>query len=1063
MPRYVAIILLCCAPVCAQEPAKSNNEPADAAKPSVATQPTAPAPGTRTRGRGNRNAAADGPWETTMGVKAPAGFSVTAFAGPPNVNYPTCVSATPDGVLYVGCDENGSLDAKPDRGRIVRCVDKDGDGVADQFTVFAKIDSPRGIIADGNAVYVLHPPKLTVHFDTDGDGVADREETLIDGIGRDLNFRGADHTTNGIRLGIDGYIYIACGDYGSPKATGKDGTSFELRGGGVVRVRTDGSGMEIVSRGQRNIYDVAVDPWLNLFTRDNTNDGGGWDVRLSHVVAGGKYGYPTLFKNFGSEIIQPLADYGGGSPTGSLFVDEASLPAPYNRALLTVEWGRNGVFRHPLTPDGATFKAGQEKFIDLPRPTDIDVDATGHLYVSSWKGASFTYAGPNIGYVARVTATDRKNEKAPEISGSTDADLAKLIGGDSHVLRLAAQRELLRHKEVSPSAIEALRQIVVRQGDLAPRVAALYTVAQLSRADAEANLLDWAKHDDLREFAIRALSEQREGVGGMAAEAIVKSLSDPNPRVRLQAVAAVVRTKNVGAANSLVALVADPDPIVAHVARNAMASLNAASVLLSALDQDSAPLTAGCLVALQQIHSPEVVDGLIARLGTIADLPTKKLYLSAICRLCLREAAWDGRWWGTRPDTTGPYFKPASWERTDQIQHLLVDTFVHGEQDLRLWLMNEALRNRVELPGATAEVLKLAQSDPGFRPEAATLLSALPSWNDEVVKLIAEVAKDPNQSLDTRRQLVQALIKRADLMAARNGAFHAMALIGLTNSVKGIRQMRDEYIGVAIRGDDWKALTDNIATETPAERELAYATLLTLTQRPRATAEAKAAAEKAFEAAWQKTDMTAELLRAIGATGSDQFNSQVQSYRKNVDPAISQAAEYAAGELRLDADAKDKVAIEKLKYEDVVAQAEQIKGDSELGAKLFVKQQCATCHTTSPGEQPKGPFLGGISTRYKRSELCESILKPSAKIAQGFDTYGFILDDGRVLDGFVTKESGTEIEIRGNNGEAKTIPVSSIETRTKRTVSIMPNGLADKLSTEELAAILAYLESLPAK
>ena len=111
-----------------------------------------------------------------MSIKAPSGFETTAFAGPPNVNYPTCLSATPDGVLFVGCDENGSLDAKANRGRIVRCIDKDGDGVADEFTVFAKIDSPRGLIADGKAVYVLHPPMLTVHYDTNGDGVADREE-----------------------------------------------------------------------------------------------------------------------------------------------------------------------------------------------------------------------------------------------------------------------------------------------------------------------------------------------------------------------------------------------------------------------------------------------------------------------------------------------------------------------------------------------------------------------------------------------------------------------------------------------------------------------------------------------------------------------------------------------------------------------------------------------------------------------------------------------------------------------------------------------------------------------
>src|SRR5205807_7317650 len=124
-----------------------------------------------------------------------------------------------------------------------------------------------------------------------------------------------------IQMGIDGWLYIAVGDFGF-KALGKDGKALEFHGGGVARVRPDGTELEIVTRGQRNIYDVAIDPLLNAFTRDNTNDGGGWDVRLSHIIAGGHYGYPSLFKNFADEIVQPLADYGGGAPTGSLFVAE---------------------------------------------------------------------------------------------------------------------------------------------------------------------------------------------------------------------------------------------------------------------------------------------------------------------------------------------------------------------------------------------------------------------------------------------------------------------------------------------------------------------------------------------------------------------------------------------------------------------------------------------------------------------------------------------------------------------------------------------------------------------
>ena len=306
-------------------------------------------------------------------VRVPRGFEATLFAQPPDISYPTCLAAAPTGELYVGVDENGSLDAKPGRGRVVRCIDVDGDGKADKFNVFARMDSPRGVIFDAGTLYVLHPPDLTAYHDDNGDGIADRSETLVKGIGFDLKFRGADHTTNGIRLGIDGFIYVAVGDYGFFKAVGKDGTTFPFRGGGVVRVRTDGTGLEVVSRGQRNIYDVAIDPYLNLFTRDNTNDGDGWDVRLSHVVPTGHLGYPSLFKNFADEIVQPLADYGGGSPTGSLYVQEPGLPAPYGDALFTCEWGREGVFRHPLEPKGAGFTAGQEPFVMLPRPTDIDV------------------------------------------------------------------------------------------------------------------------------------------------------------------------------------------------------------------------------------------------------------------------------------------------------------------------------------------------------------------------------------------------------------------------------------------------------------------------------------------------------------------------------------------------------------------------------------------------------------------------------------------------------------------------------------------------------------------
>ena len=138
--------------------------------------------------------------------KAPAGYDVTLFAGPPVAMYPTCVNESPDGAVFVCVDPNLSLSTLRGVGRVMRLVDKDGDGRADSYTTFAEMDSPRGVVSDGRTVYVMHPPDLTAYRDTNGDGIADTSFTLVKGLGFDLDFRGADHTTNNLELGPDGWL-----------------------------------------------------------------------------------------------------------------------------------------------------------------------------------------------------------------------------------------------------------------------------------------------------------------------------------------------------------------------------------------------------------------------------------------------------------------------------------------------------------------------------------------------------------------------------------------------------------------------------------------------------------------------------------------------------------------------------------------------------------------------------------------------------------------------------------------------------------------------------------------
>ena len=180
---------------------------------------------------------------------------------------------------------------------------------------------------------------------------------------------------------------------------------------------------------------------------------------------------------------------------------------------------------------------------------------------------------------------------------------------------------------------------------------------------------------------------------------------------------------------------------------------------------------------------------------------------------------------------------------------------------------------------------------------------------------------------------------------------------------------------------------------------------------------------------------------------------------------MKSAAAFAAAQLGLDRDpggtGGDRgPTIASLPFETVAAAAVQEKGDPRLGERLFQRQGCIACHTVAPGEAAKGPSLLGIAARYSRAELIESILKPSAKIAQGFEPQKFATVDGRTFEGFVVRESGDEVELRDAQGTATVLPKKDIEERARGTVSIMPNGLADSLTIQDFAAMLAYLESL---
>jgi putative heme-binding domain-containing protein len=896
---------------------------------------------------------------------------------------------------------------------------------------------------------------------------------LITGISvaKTVGARGADHTTNGIRLGIDGWIYIAMGDFGC-RAKAKDGTELTVEGGGILRVRTDGSGLEVYCHHTRNIYDVAIDPFLNVFTRDNTNDGDGWNDRLAYDIPTGNYGYPSLFKHFPGEFVDCLNDYNGGSPCGSLFTDEPNLPGELGHALLTVEWGRSAIFRHPLTPDGAGYKAPtpEVKVMDLPRGTDLDVDASGRFYASSWANGGFSYSGPNVGFVVRLAPTGATAAAPfPDLAKATPDQLLGYLASASGVARMAAQREILHRGDRAAFAAGLQKLIVSSQAVAQGRVAAMFTLKQLLGTQADSALVAATRDATIRESALRALIDDRND-NAVPTWPLVEALKDPSPRVRLVAAWGIGRLNKADAASALVPLAGDGDFLVSHVAVNSLVALKADGPCLNAVQSSSSPeLVRGVLLALQQMHDPAVVEALVGKLRTIQEPPARAAIYRALCRLYYKEADWDGGWWGTRPDTSGPYFKTAEWSGTPEVKQAILSALNTEKGDVLRSLLIDLQKHKIALPEVSQAVAKAAAADPAFRAQTIDLLGTKAALSPDELSLLEGVASSDKENAALRAKSLRVLSRANG--PARDAAVDAIVpMLTAEKVAPELNAALDEFIRDTRHAQQMGFFIKLTSSNDAARRELGYAVLLNLATSRLGKADARAAASMAIEKGWEQPATAAPLLLAIGRMKADGYKDRVQALAADKNPDVARAAALAADRLGLKGAGNAVAAshdprdlIESVGYDKTLAAVLREKGDPKVGQELFTRQGCVACHTTSPAEPPKGPLLAGIAARYSRAELCESILKPSAKISQGFETQWFKTNDGDQQEGFVTRESGDEIELRNGAGIALVLKKSDVKSRGKRDISIMPEGLATKLTPQELASLVAYLESLKAK
>lgn len=1009
-------------------------------------------------------------------VSVPEGFEVTLFATPPAVQYPVFVAAAPDGTCYVSVDKNGSLDREPHRGAIYRLRDLNGDGRADEVRLFVPdVDSPRGIVWDHDRLYVLHPPHLSAFVDRDGDGIADDQQVLVRNIAFGFQDRPADHTSNGVTLGIDGWLYLAIGDFGFLDAEGADGTRLQFRGGGVVRVRPDGTGLEVYSRGTRNILEVALDPLLNGFARDNTNDGGGWDIRLHHFTPFSQHGYPALFMNFADEVVPPLADYGGGSGCGALFLDEPGLPDGYSPALYTADWGRNAIYRHRLTPHGATFTPDQTEFVRATRVTDLDVDALSRLYVASWKGATFTYAGEEVGYLVRITPRGYTPAPLPDFEHCSDVELVQLLKSPSHRRRLEAQRALLR-RGLNETAIAALLTLA---GDstqpLASRLAALFALKQGMRSGFDERAAPLGLRDAaLRPFVSRALGDRR-GVGTPwdaeppprdAAPALVDpvaiGLVDDNPRARLESVVAIARLQLIDLGGEVAKLLADPDPRVAHTVVQALIALRVPEPCLAIVDEAglTGPKRDAALRVLQSLHTPDVVEALLLRLRHEPDPSRRRGLLTALCRLYHTDGEWSGNSWGTRPDTSGPYYQPATWSESNKIAAALQTALEGADADETAFLLTELHRHKVQLDGTLDRALTLAERDAQQLPTAIRELSRASLLPSRAVPLLRRVAGDQKADVVLRAEAAQTLLRTGDDADFAIAFGTWVSLAEHRTGQRAVEELWNRLRNPKVLGGRVGYLVEQ-AVRGESGGRWADAALLTLAYHAETSPESRELAQQAMAAGWTSPARRVQLLEAAQAIDLRDFEPRVREALRDADPTVAATARRVAEAWKLPAEPTPLgPRIKDLPRDRVQGEAVAGRGDVAWGKHLYERVGCSKCHTVRKDEPLRGPYLPQVAKTYKREQLAEAILDPNKSIAQGFVTQVFVLDDGTQVVGFVTAENAEQITLRDRDAKEITLAVERIEARTKQQISLMPEGQVNELTVSDLSSLLDYLQSI---
>ncbi len=187
-----------------------------------------------------------------------------------------------------------------------------------------------------------------------------------------------------------------------------------------------------------------------------------------------------------------------------------------------------------------------------------------------------------------------------------------------------------------------------------------------------------------------------------------------------------------------------------------------------------------------------------------------------------------------------------------------------------------------------------------------------------------------------------------------------------------------------------------------------------------------------------RRDLSAAIARQLQGFGDRKINERLEAVWGKIQPTSQAKAALIA------------------KYKALFASKEGAPADPSRGRAVFGRV-CLSCHKLFDAGGDVGPELTG-SDRANPDYILENVLDPSAAVNRDYTVTQVATTDGRLISGIIRSQSESSLVVQSAN-ERIVIPREDVEAIKPSSSSMMPEGLLDPLSTQEVRDLFAYLAS----